>query len=255
LWNYGQQRRAAIIDAALGDVAKAEALFADAVTGSKKRFGGANYDSAGSEEAWGLMLLAEGQPEKARPHLAAARNVHAGIATEGNRWLERLDAMLAVVDGLGGKRDAARAALDREIAAAEKAEDIFAARRARYWRARFSDDASEARALLQTVLTPSASRKAFAPLDVDAVLLLAELTPDGALQLAHLRTAISESARIWGREHPNATRIAQRATALRPDATVELGAALVEPTPSQDELAQLVAAIQAQASGESAAPK
>ncbi len=252
LWNYGHQRRAAIIDAALGDVARAQALFSDAVAGSERRFGGANYDSAGSNEAWGLMLLAEGQLEQARARFVAARSVHTNVAIKGNRWLERIDASLAVLDGLSGRREAARAALDREIVAAETAEDTFAARRARYWRARFSDDPTEARALLLNILD---TKRARSTLEVDALILLAEIATDKPAQLGHLREAVTESARIWGLDNRKATDVLERASSMRPDAAIQLRTALVEPPPTRDEVVELVAAIQARTEAGAAAAK
>jgi serine/threonine protein kinase len=248
LWNYSQQRQVGIAEGALGNIAEAEKLFSEAIAGSEKRFGGPNYDSGLTREAWGLMLLNEGRLLDARTHLEHARQVQLAINTTENCWLARIDVALAAINGLTGAKAESTALLDRLIAAADAQEDIFTSRRARYWRARLSDNPTEIQALLTHMLSEEKGappeRTAIA---VDARLLLAENTIDKNAQWLNLEKVTAEAARIWGPNNRYAERALQRAINLRPDAKTALRDAFERATKQdqQDDLGSIVDAINA----------
>jgi serine/threonine protein kinase len=248
LWNYSQQRQLGIAEGALGNIVEAEKLFSEAIAGSEKRFGGPNYDSGLTREAWGLMLLNEGRALDAKPMLEEARQVQLAINTNDNCWLSRIDAALAAVNGLLGATTEARAALDWLIKTADAREDIFTSRRARYWRAKFSDNPREIQTLLAHILN---EEKGAPPegtaLAVDARLLLAENSVDQNAQWLHLEKVAAEAARIWGANNRYAERALQRATNLRPDAKAALRDAFERAAKQvqQDDLTTIVDAINA----------
>ncbi len=248
LWNYSQQRQVGIAEGALGNIVEAEKLFAEAIAGSEKRFGGPNYDSGLTREAWGLMLLNEGRLVDARTHLEQARQVQLAINTTDNCWLARINVALAAINGLTGAKAESTATLDGLIVAADAQEDIFTARRARYWRARLSENPTEIQALLTRMLDAEKGappeRTAIA---VDAHLLLAENTVDKNVQWSHLKKVATEAARVWGVNNRYAERAMQRAINLRPDARAALRDAFERATKEvqQDDLSTLVEAINA----------
>jgi serine/threonine protein kinase len=251
LWNYSQQRQLGIAEGSLGNVAAAETLFSEAMAGSDKRFGGPNYDSALSREAWGLLLLNEGRFVEAKKLLTEARTTHLAINAVENCWLARVDVAIAATDGLSGAKTDARLALDRLIAAADARQDIFTARRARYWRAKFSekpDQPDEASTLLVRLLNEeNGAPHERSALAIDARLLLAENTIDKNAQWPHLEIVATEAARIWGANNRYAERALQRAMNLRPDAKTALRDAYERATKQRqpDELGLIVDAINA----------
>jgi tetratricopeptide (TPR) repeat protein len=239
LWNYSQQRQLGIAEGALGNIAEAEKLFSEAIASSEKRFSEPNYDSGLTREAWGLMLLNEGRLLEAKPLLERARQVQLAINANENCWLARIDVALAAINGLLGAKAESRHALDQLIQAADAREDIFTARRARYWRARLSDNTTEIQALLTHMLNAEKDappeRTALA---VDARLLLAENTIDKNAQWLHLEKMATEAARIWGSNNRYAESALQRAINLRPDAKAALRDAF-EHTAKQDQRDEL----------------
>ena len=248
LWNYSQQRQVGIAEGALGNIADAEKLFADAIAGSEQRFDGPNYDSGLTREAWGLLLLSEGRLLDAKTHLEQARQVQLAINTNENCWLARIEVALAAVNGLTGAKVESAAALERLIEAADAQEDIFTARRARYWRARLSENPAEIQALLTRMLDAEKGappeRTAIA---VDARLLLAENTVDKNAQWPHLKKVATEAARVWGANNRYAERALQSAINLRPDAKAALRDAFERAARQvqQDDLSAIVEAINA----------
>jgi eukaryotic-like serine/threonine-protein kinase len=248
LWNYSQQRQVGIAEGALGNIVEAEKLFSEAIAGSEKRFGGPNYDSGLTREAWGLLLLSEGRLLEAKPLLEQARQVQLAINAKKNCWLARIDVAIAAINGLTGAKAESIAALDRLIESADAQEDIFTSRRARYWRARLSDSPAEIQALLTHMLNEEKGappeRTAIA---VDARLLLAENTVDKNAQWLHLEKVATEAARIWGADNRYAERALQRAIHLRPDAKAAFRDALERAVKEvqQDDLGIIVDAINA----------
>lgn len=248
LWNYSQQRQLGIAEGALGNIAEAEKLFAEAIAGSEKRFGGPNYDSGLTHEAWGLLLLQEGRALDAKPHLQQARQVQIAISAAENCWLARIDVANAAADGMLGDKTKSRTELDLLIAEADAREDIFTARRARYWRAKFANNPAEIPALLASVLNEEKNAPAErSALLVDARLLLAESTVDKNAQWLHLEKVATDAARIWDANNRYAERALQRAIALRPDGKAVLSDAFERASrlASQDDLGKTVEAINA----------
>jgi hypothetical protein len=193
-------------------------------------------------------LLNEGLLVDARTHLEQARQVQLAINTTDNCWLARINVALAAMNGLTGAKAESTATLDGLIVAADAQEDIFTARRARYWRARLSENPTEIQALLTRMLDAEKGappeRTAIA---VDARLLLAENTVDKTVQWPHLKKVATEAARIWGVNNRYAERALQRAINLRPDAKTALRDAYERAARQiqQDDLGAIVDAINA----------